>query len=108
MYVDGGANGVLDSHTDPNGGVRWDGSCAAGASNCLSFAQLGGVHAGDATGASRDFWFSVLKTAVQFPTANGMTQAPDLAQAGYWMNWRDKLTAINVNGAPPPNIALGK
>jgi hypothetical protein len=108
MYVDGGASGVLDSHTDPNGGIRWDGSCASGATNCLSFAQLGGVQAGDASGASRDFWFSVLKTAVQFPTATGMTQAPDLAQAGYWMNWRDRLTAINVNGAPPPNIALGK
>jgi hypothetical protein len=108
MLVDGGAAGVLDSHTDTTGGgKRWDGSCT-GTASCLTFSQLGGVHAGDITGASRDFWFSALKTAVQFQAPSGTVQMPDTAQAGFWMNWRDKLTATNVTGTPPPNIALGK
>lgn len=105
MRIDGGTAGVLDSRNDPGGGKRWDGTCT---SPCMNFSQVGGVHAGDATSASRDFWFSVLKTPVQFQAPSGTTQMPDLAQSGYWLNWRDKLTAINVNGAPPPNIALGR
>lgn len=103
MLVDGGAAGMLDSRTDPGGGKRWDGSCTG---TCLNFAQMGGVRAGDATGGSRDFWISVLKTGVQFQTPAGMTQAPDMAQAGFWLNWRDKLSAININGGPPPNLPL--
>ncbi len=102
MLVDGGAAGQLDSRTDPGGGKRWDGSCTG---TCLNFAQMGGVRAGDANGPSRDFWISVLKTGVQFQTPAGMT-APDIAQAGFWMNWRDKLSAININGGPPPNLPL--
>jgi hypothetical protein len=43
--------------------------------------QLGGVTAGDASGGSRDFWISLLKTAVQFPAASGQP-ANDTAQAG--------------------------
>lgn len=92
---------VLDSRTDPLGGKRWDGACAA---PCLSLAQLGGVRAGDATGPSRDFWVSLLKTGVQFPAPSGTTQLPDMAQAGVWLNWRDKLAAIATNGAAPPNL----
>ncbi|RZI40470.1 hypothetical protein EGT07_22780 [Herbaspirillum sp. HC18] len=100
MRVDGGAAGVLDSRSDPGGGKRWDGSCTA---PCLNFAQLGGVRAGDASGPSRDFWISALKTAVQFQAPSGTTQVPDMAQAGLWLNWRDKLAAISTT--PPPNLA---
>ncbi|HYD93956.1 MAG TPA: hypothetical protein VEC01_01425 [Noviherbaspirillum sp.] len=101
MRVDGGAAGVLDSRTDPGGGKRWDGACAA---PCLNFSQLGAVRAGDASGPSRDFWISALKNSVQFQAPSGTTQMPDLAQAGIWLNWRDKLAAINTTGTPPPNL----
>ncbi len=100
MLVDGGAAGVLDSNTDPGGGKRWDGSCTA---PCLTLAQLGGVRAGDVNGPSRDFWMAVLKTAVQFQPPAGLA-APQVAQAGFWMNWRDRLAAINTTGTPPPNL----
>lgn len=103
MLVDGGAAGTLDSRTDPGGGRRWDGSCTG---TCLDFSQLGGVRAGDANGPSRDFWISVLKTGVQFQNPAGMAQMPDMAQPGFWLNWRDRLSAINVNGVVPPNLPL--
>lgn len=102
MLVDGGAAGMLDSRTDPGGGKRWDGSCTG---TCLNFSQIGGVRAGDANGPSRDFWISVLKTDVQFQAPSGMA-VPDFAQAGFWLNWRDRLSAINVNGGVPPNLPL--
>lgn len=93
---------TLDTRTDALGGKRWDGACAA---PCLSLAQLGGVRAGDAAGASRDFWISVLKTGVQFQAPAGTSQLPDVAQAGIWLNWRDRLTALSTNGVTPPNVA---
>ncbi len=96
---------TLDSHTDTMGGKRWDGSCSG---SCLSLAQLGGVRAGDANGPSRDFWISVLKTGVQFQAPSGTSQLPDAAQAGIWMNWRDKLQAISTNGVTPPNLPKGR
>jgi hypothetical protein len=99
MRVDGGAAGILDSNTDPGGGKRWDGSCTA---PCLDFSQLGGVRAGDVNGPSRDFWISTLKTAVQFQPPAGIDQPSAAAQAGMWLNWRDRLTAIV--GSPPPNL----
>lgn len=106
MRVDGGTAGVLDSRNDvpPTGvpvGKRWDGACSG---SCLTLAQLGGVRAGDSTGASRDFWISALKTDVQFQGPSGTSQLPDVARAGFWLNWRDRLSAINVNGTPPPNL----
>ncbi|RFP08652.1 MULTISPECIES: hypothetical protein [unclassified Duganella] len=94
----------LDTHTDTLGGKRWDGGCTA---PCLSLAQLGGVTAGDAAGPSRDFWISVLKTGVQFPSAAGVP-ASDPAQAGIWLNWRDKLQALNTTGLVPPNLPKGR
>lgn len=103
MLVDGGAAGVLDSRNDPGGGKRWDGACSG---TCLNFSQMGGVRAGDANGPSRDFWISVLKTGVQFQGPAGAAQVPDFAQAGFWLNWRDKLSAININGGAPPNLPL--
>jgi hypothetical protein len=101
MRIDGGAAGVLDSRTDPGGGKRWDGSCSGA---CLNFSQIGAVRAGDAGGPSRDFWMAVLKTPVQFAPTNSSLPVPDVAQAGFWMNWRDKLTALNVTGAVPANL----
>jgi hypothetical protein len=92
---------TLDSRTDPLGGKRWDGACTA---PCLPLAQLGGVRAGDASGPSRDFWISVLKTGVQFEAPSGTGQLPDMAQAGIWLNWRDKLQALTSNGLAPPNL----
>ena len=60
-----------------------------------------GVTAGNVAGASSDFWVSALKTAVQFQG----TAAAQAAQAGMWLNWRDKLTALaTANGLPPPNL----
>lgn len=103
ILINGGAAGNIDSNNDPLGGKRWDGSSTA---NTLSFAQVGGVTAGDASGPSRDFWISLLKTPVQFQAAPGMP-APAEAQAGIWLNWRDKLSALNLTGAVPLNYAAG-
>lgn len=100
VRIDAGANGVVDSHGDPGGGRRWDGSCTA---PCLALSQVGGVTAGDASGPSKDFWISVLKSSVQFPTG-GNGSLPDIAQPGFWLNWRDKLQGTNINLPPPPNL----
>jgi hypothetical protein len=100
MRIDGGAAGAVESRLDSGGGKRWDGNCGA---PCLPLAQVGAVRAGDASGPSRDFWMAVLKTPVQFQAAAGMP-APDMAQSGFWMNWRDRLTALNTTGTPPPNL----
>ncbi len=91
------ANGnpaTIDSHTDAGGGKRWDGAAA-----------LTGVRAGDASGPSRDFWISVLKSGVQFQAPSGTTQVPDAAQAGVWLNWRDKLVSLSALPAAPAAIA---
>jgi hypothetical protein len=103
VLINGGAAGSIDSNTDPLGGKRWDGTSSA---NTLSFAQVGGVSAGDSNGPSRDFWISVLKTPVQFQAAPGMP-ALTQAQAGIWLNWRDKLSALNLTGSVPLNTAPG-
>ena len=87
------ANGqpaTIDSHTDAGGGKRWDGA-----------SSLVGVRAGDASGPSRDFWISVLKSGVQFQAQSGTTQMPDAAQSGVWLNWRDKLVSLTNLQAPP-------
>ncbi len=101
LLVDGGAAGVLDAT-----GKRWDNSgCAA---PCLSLTQIGGVSAGNSSGPSRDFWLSILRQPVQFqaPAGSGLPD-PAMAQAGYWLNWRDRLVATNITGTAPPNLALG-
>ena len=54
-------------------------------------AQISGVTAGNASGASRDFFLSVLKSNVAFPSVNGVV-TPE-AMAGFWLNWRDRLVA---------------
>jgi hypothetical protein len=105
LRIDGGAGGILDSRNDTLGGKRWDGSsCAAGSTCSLTLSQLGQLTAGDATGPSRDFFISVLRQAVLFPTANAGVAAPDRAMEGFWLNWRDRLYAPVLNQAPPPNL----
>ena len=100
---DAGAAGVIATALDSGGGKRWDGTCTG----CtLSLSQVGAVTAGDAAGPSRDFWISVLKTPVQFQAAPGMPALTE-AQAGIWLNWRDKLSALNLTGTVPANTAPG-
>jgi opacity protein-like surface antigen len=102
MRIDAGAGGIIDSMNDAGGGKRWDGTCTG----CTPLSQVGGVTAGDANGPSRDFWISILKTPVQFQAASGMPALTE-AQAGIWLNWRDKLTALNLTGTVPANSAAG-
>ena len=54
-------------------------------------------------GPSRDFFLSVLMQAVVFPVAGNGAPATDAAQAGFWLNWRDRLVALTTNGVTPPN-----
>jgi len=102
MRIDAGAAGIIDSLNDAGGGKRWDGNC----SGCLSLSSVSAVTAGDAAGPSRDFWISVLKTPVQFQAAPGMPALTE-AQAGVWLNWRDKLQALVLNAPVPVNNPPG-
>jgi hypothetical protein len=103
LLIDAGAAGSIDSHNDPLGGKRWDGSsCADGSACALNLAQLGLLRAGDANGPSRDFFISVLRQPVLFPAVNGLSSDP--AMAGFWLNWRDRLVALGLNVPMPPNL----
>jgi len=102
MRIDAGAAGIIDSMNDAGGGKRWDGTCAG----CTPLASVGAVTAGDANGPSRDFWISILKTPVTFQPGAGMPALTE-AQAGIWLNWRDKLTALNLTGTVPANNPAG-
>lgn len=102
LRIDAGAAGAVDSRNDPLGGRRWDGATCAG--TCpVTLTQIGQLTAGDAQGPSRDFFVSVLRQAVQFPSANGGVPMPDKALEGFWMNWRDRLYAPALNTPPAPN-----
>jgi len=79
----------------------------------LPLTNIGGVTAGDPslanaatgdTGASRDFFISLLKTALTYPTTGSGVGAPAQSQAGFWLNWTDRLKAINTTGIVPPNV----
>ncbi len=63
-----------------------------------------GVTAGTSDGASRDFFLSVLKSAVTYPTTGTGVAAPAMAQAGFWLNWTDRLNAITNSSVVPPNV----
>lgn len=102
MRIDAGAAGIIDSMNDAGGGKRWDGTCAG----CTPLASVGGVTAGDANGPSRDFWISILKSPVTFQPGTNMPALTE-AQAGIWLNWRDKLTALNLTGTVPANNPAG-
>lgn len=97
--------GTVSSASDTAlNGKRWDG--IAGCASCtMLLSQIGGVTAGTADGASRDFFISLLKSAVTYPNAGATgTPAPAQSQAGFWLNWTDRLAAINTTGTVPPNI----
>ena len=66
--------------------------------------QIGGVTAGNSDGASRDFFLSILKAAVTYPTTNGALSPSATAQQGFWLNWTDRLAALNTTGVTPPNV----
>ena len=66
--------------------------------------QIGGVTAGNSDGASRDFFLSILKSAVTWPTTNAALGTSTTAQAGFWLNWTDRLNAINTTGTTLPNV----
>ena len=66
-----------------------------------------GLHAGNADGASRDFFLAIQNQAVNYPSLVAGLAAPDTAQAGVWMNWRDRLSALNTTGTVPPNVGKG-
>ena len=71
----------------------------------IALNQIGGVTAGNSTdGASRDFFLSILKSAVTYPTTNSQLGASATAQAGFWLNWTDRLAALNTTGTVPPNV----
>lgn len=82
------SNGTLDLT-----GKRLDATtCASGATCPYTLAQIAGITAGDASSGSRDFFLSVLKSNVTFPTNAAGITSPE-AMAGFWLNWRDKLVA---------------
>jgi len=73
----------------------------SGSSGTVALSSIGGVTASD----SRDFFVSVLKTALTWPTATTGMSASAQAQAGFWLNWTNNLTALNTTGYVPPNVA---
>jgi hypothetical protein len=96
-------SGTISSANDTSGlaGKRWDG--LAGCASCtIPLSAIGGVTAGNTDGASRDFFISLLKTALTYPSVNGIT--PAQSQSGFWLNWTDRLAALNTTGAIPPNV----
>jgi hypothetical protein len=81
------------------------GTTLGGCASCtMPLSSVGGVTAGDASGASRDFFISLLKTALTFPATDAAVGAPAQSQAGFWLNWTDRLKAINTTGFVPPNV----
>ena len=77
-------------------------SLATASGGTIALNQIGGVTAGTVDGPSRDFFLSILKQAVTYPTTNGLASAT--AQAGFWLNWTDRLAALNTTGTTPPNV----
>ena len=75
-----------------------------GAGGTIALNQIGGVTAGNSDGASRDFFLSILKSAVTWPSTNATLGTSAAAQAGFWLNWTDRLAAINTTGTVPPNV----
>jgi len=100
-------SGALTINT-PSGAMSAVGSQSTALTGCsgactTALNQIGGVTAGTADGPSRDFFLSILKAAVTYPTTPGLA-APAAAQAGFWMNWTDRLAALNTTGTVPPNV----
>ena len=101
-------SGALTINT-PSGTMSATGAQQAALTGCsgsctTALNQIGGVTAGNSDGASRDFFLSILKSAVAWPTTNTALGAPATAQAGFWLNWTDRLNAINTTGTTLPNV----
>jgi hypothetical protein len=101
-------SGALTINT-PSGTASSLGSQSTALTGCsgactIPLNQIGGVTAGTSDGASRDFFLSILKTALTYPTTNAALGAPAPSQAGFWLNWTDRLNAINTTGVVPPNV----
>ncbi|MBY0234511.1 MAG: hypothetical protein K2W93_05985 [Burkholderiaceae bacterium] len=95
---------TLDTNQDPQGGKRWDGTnCGAGNTCPFNLANVSAIQAGDNNGPSRDFFISILKQSVQYPSAAGQPPS-SAAMQGLWLNWRDRLMALNPGAALPPNL----
>jgi hypothetical protein len=100
LSMDGGA--INSANDTALAGKRWDG--LAGCPTCtVPLSSIGGVTAGDANGPSRDFFISLLKTSLVFPTTDAAVGAPATSQAGFWLNWTDRLRSLNTTGIVPPN-----
>ena len=101
-------SGALTINT-PSGTMSSVGSQQTALTGCsgtctTALNQIGGVTAGNSDGASRDFFLSILKSAVTWPTTNAALGASTTAQAGFWLNWTDRLNAINTTGTTLPNV----
>ena len=101
-------SGALTINT-PSGTMSAVGSLQTALTGCsgtctTALNQIGGVTAGNSDGASRDFFLSILKSAVTWPTTNAALGASTTAQAGFWLNWTDRLNAINTTGTTLPNV----
>ena len=73
--------------TSPAGQVSSVGSQSTALTGCggacnVALNQLGGVTAGNSSGASNDFFLSVLKSALTYPSATGVAPSAQ-AQAGF-------------------------
>lgn len=100
LQIDGGSAGTLDVS-----GKRLDSAACTASPSCqIALSQIGGVTAGNGSGASRDFFISVLKSAVTFPTNTATGVTSEQAMAGFWLNWRDRLAALNTTGSTPANV----
>jgi len=100
-------NTVSGSLSLNNGAISGTGSQLTSlnsSSGPIALSSIGGITAGDSTGASRDFFVSILKSALTWPTANAQMGASAQAQAGFWLNWTDRLAALNTTGTVPPNV----
>ena len=73
----------------------------SGTGGTTALSAIGGVTAGTSDGASRDFFLSVLKNALTWTNVGGLPSAT--AQSGFWLNWTDRLAALNTTGTVPPN-----
>ena len=101
-------SGALTINT-PSGAMSSVGSQQTALTGCsgtctTALNQIGGVTAGNSDGASRDFFLSILKSAVAWPTTNAALGTSTTAQAGFWLNWTDRLNAINTTGTTLPNV----
>jgi hypothetical protein len=62
-------------------------------STSVDLTSLTSLTAGNSAGASRDCYLSILKAAVTYPAAaTGLNTTT--AQAGFWLNWTDRLSGI--------------